>query len=543
TADEPATTADEPATTADETATTADEPATTADEPATTAEPDVRRLAPERPFGRPDVARTDALTEAITSLLPALDEFNRFDGPDLTVPRSAWLPLIDEPLPEHGVGAEAVLETLREVVIRRGLRTGHPGFTSWVTTSPTTVATAAHLAQAVASSQRWWLQPGNHIDSMAVRWILELLGFPPTFVGTFTAGGSTANLVGLGAARQHAGEKLGIDPAADGIEAIPAPRVYASAETHHVVTRAMGVLGIGRTSIRLVDLDAGRRADLRQLRALIAEDLAAGRTPVAIVGNAGDVNTGIIDPLPEMAAIAHEHDIWFHVDGAYGGWGMLDPRVEEAYGDRSIYDSFAVDPHKWLAAPVGTGLAVCRDGELLSRAFTIEPGHYDRERRDTVDDGNDPPSPWAMLGSGTADWGVDFSTPARGIAVWAVLKEIGAEGMRERVRRHNDFARIVASRARQEAELELLAEPQLSVCCFRYRPAGWHDPEMLDQLNADILAELRREGRSLPSSTRVNDAYAIRACYINPRNDREHVDLLVDDVLRIGRDLALTQAS
>lgn len=494
--------------------------------------------APEQPSDQPDVARTDGLGEAIAGLLPALDAFNRFDGPDLAVPRSAWLALVDEPLPEQGSGAEAVLALLRDVVIRRGLRIGHPGFTGWVTTAPTTTATAAHLAQAVASPQRWWLQPGNHIDSMAVRWLIQLLGFPDSFVGTFTSGGSTANLVGLGAARQHAGERLGLDPALEGIERLPAPRVYASPETHHVVTRAMGVLGIGRASLRLLDLDAHRRADLRQLRAFIAEDLAAGRTPLAVVGNAGDVNTGIIDPLPEMARIAHEHGIWFHVDGAYGGWGMLDERVEAAYGDRAAYDSFAVDPHKWLAAPVGTGFAVCRDGDLLSRAFTIEPGHYDRERRGAIDDGSDAPSPWQSTGSGTPDWGVDFSTPARGIAVWALLKEMGAQGVRERIRRHNDYARLVAARVRREPELELLSEPELSICCFRYRPGGWDDEARLDELNADILDELRRAGRSLPSATRVHGRYALRACYINPRNDRAHVEHLVDDVLAAGRRLS-----
>jgi aromatic-L-amino-acid decarboxylase len=495
-------------------------------------------LDPDRPAGQPDVARTDGLGAAIAELLPALDAFNRFEGPDLAVPRSEWLPLVDEPLPEQGAGTEAVLALLRDVVIRRGLRLGHPGFTGWVTTAPTTTATAAHLAQAVASPQRWWLQPGNHIDSMAVRWLLQLLGFPDPFVGTFTSGGSTANLVGLGAARQHAGERLGLDPALDGMERLLAPRVYASPETHHVVMRAMGVLGIGRAGLRLLDLDEHRRADVRQLRALIAEDLAAGHTPVAVVGNAGDVNTGIVDPLPEMAEVAHEHGIWFHVDGAYGGWGMLDERVEAAYGDRAAYDSFAVDPHKWLAAPVGTGFAVCRDGDLLSRAFTIEPGHYDRERRGTVDDGRDAPSPWQSTGGGTPDWGVDFSTPARGIAVWAVLKEMGAQGMRERVRRHNDFARLVAARVRREPELELLSEPQLSICCFRYRPADWNDEERLDELNAAVLDELRRGGRSLPSSTRVHGRYALRACYINPRNDRAHVEHLVDDVLVAGRRLS-----
>jgi aromatic-L-amino-acid decarboxylase len=219
---------------------------------------------------------------------------------------------------------------------------------------------------------------------------------------------------------------------------------------------------------------------------------------------------------------------------------MLDERVEAAFGDRGTYDSFAVDPHKWLAAPVGTGLAVCRDGELLSRAFTIEPGHYDRERIAVAEDDGDGYSPWSSLGGGTPDWGVDFSTPTRGMAVWAVLKEIGAEGMRERVRRHNDFARMVAQRARDEAELELMSEPQLSICCFRYRPLGWDDPARLDRLNEDILAELRRAGRSLPSSTRVDGAFSIRACYINPRNDREHVDFLVEDVLAAGRRLSGT---
>ena len=496
-------------------------------------------LAPERPAGDPDVACVTDLADAVGSILPALDRFNRFEGPDRSSLGTEWGPLLDEPLPERGVGVDAVVEILRNVVIPRGLRTGHPGFTSWVTTAPSTTASAGHLAAAVAFSQRHWHQPGQHLDFMAVRWIIELLGFPSSFVGVFTSGGSTANLIGLGVARQHAAEKLGIDAALDGVGAIPEPRIYASPEVHHVVTRAMGVLGLGRSNLRAVDLDAGRRADLRQMQAYIREDIAADRTPVAIVGNAGDVNTGIVDPLPEMAALAREFDIWFHVDGAYGGWGMLDERVEAAYGDRSLYDSFAVDPHKWLAAPLGTGMTICRDGELLSRAFTIEPGAYDRERQDeTLDLTTDLDSPWSSIG-GAMDWSVDFSTPTRGIPVWAVLKEIGAEGMRERVRRHNDFARIVADHARREPELELLSEPQLSIACFRYRPAGWDDEERLNELNAAILAELRRVGRSLPSSTNIDGAFAIRACYINPRNDREHVEQLIADVLDAGRRLSV----
>ena len=490
----------------------------------------------------PDVATTDDLSGAIGALLPALDAFNRFEGPDLAAPRSVWLAEIEESLPQSGAGRDAALRALRDIVIRRGLRTGHPGFTGWVTTAPTTVAAAAHLAQAVASPQRWWVHPGNHIDTMAARWCLELLGFPEPFVANFTAGGSTANIVGIGAARQHAGEKLGIDAAADGVAAMPEPRVYASSEVHHVLGRALGVLGLGRTNAVEVPLGPDHRIDVAALERMVDRDLAAGRTAVAIVGNAGDVNTGIVDDLPALSRVAVERSIWFHVDGAYGGWGLLDERVREHFGDPGLYDSFAVDPHKWMAAPLGTGLAIVRDGELLTRAFTVEPGNYDPERVEAAPDEGDPASPWSSRGTGTADWGLDFSSPARGIAVWALLKEMGANGMRARVARHRDLARMVADRAIESDELELLAEPELSIACFRYRPAGWDDaarddPARVDALNEDILARLRAEGRSLPSSTRVDGRYAIRACFINPRTGREDAERLVDDVVGIGRDL------
>jgi aromatic-L-amino-acid decarboxylase len=244
-----------------------------------------------------------------------------------------------------------------------------------------------------------------------------------------------------------------------------------------------------------------------------------------------------VDPLTELARIAHERGIWLHVDGAYGGFGLLDDRVRERYGDVAAYDSFAIDPHKWLAAPVGTGAAIVRDEGILGRAFTIETGDYDRERH--VPPGvEDPRSPFDELGLGTPDWGVDFSTPARGLAVWAILREIGADGMRERVVRHDDCARRVAERARAEDELELLAEPVLSICCFRFRPPGWDDESRLDELNLAVLAGIRARGRTVTSGTRVDGRFAIRPCYINPRSTLEDADALVDEVLAVGRELA-----
>jgi hypothetical protein len=246
----------------------------------------------------------------------------------------------------------------------------------------------------------------------------------------------------------------------------------------------------GRSSLREIALDGEGTIDVDALQRMLDDDTRAGRSQVAIVACAGDVNTGRIDLIDRIARIAGERGIWLHVDGAYGGWGLLDARVRERFGDVACYDSFAIDPHKWLAAPVGTGAAIVRDAGVLGRAFECETGAYDRERHapiGTADTG----SPFDELGLGTPDFGVDFSAPARGLAVWAILREIGANGVRERIVRHNDCARRVADRVRNEPMLELLAEPVLSICCFRVRPPHWNDESRLDAFNDAVLHAMR----------------------------------------------------
>src|SRR5664279_1158227 len=277
---------------------------------------------------RADAAATDALGDSVARLLPALEAFTRFEGPDPAAQRALWRAALDEPLPETGAGRENVLETLRTVVVPNGLRIGAPGFTGWVTTSPTTVPAVAQLAGAITAAQRWWATPGNFLEVLALRWVGRLVGLSDGFEGSFTSGGATANLLGLAAARQHAGESRGFDPSLDGLGKLVEPRVYASTEVHHVVHRACGVLGLGRRALRLVAIDADRRPDLRALERALDEDLAAGRTPVAIIASAGDVNTGAVDPIDAMREIAHARGVWLHVDGAYGGFGVLDPRVD-----------------------------------------------------------------------------------------------------------------------------------------------------------------------------------------------------------------------
>lgn len=476
-------------------------------------------------------AETGRLVEAIETLLPTLDAFNRFDDVGGTAARrDRWRRALDTPLPQQGEGLDEVLRLLRDVVIPNGLRIGAPGFAGWVTTQPTTSSTAAVLAAKVAGAQRHWVTAFNLLETVAERWLAELLGIPSDWQGTFTSGGSTANLVGLGAARQAAYERVGHDPSEHGLVGAPPGRIYASAAVHHVVTRAAAVLGLGRRGVELVPTDDRERIDLPVLRDALAAGERAGVVPVAIVASAGTVNTGVVDPIGALADLAEQHRTWLHVDGAYGGFGRLDPRVADLYDGWERAGSIAVDPHKWLAAPLGCGATFVRDADLLRRTFTLEPAAYlegsagTGPLRSTFDHFGLEPH---------YDHGVDQSAPSRGATVWAVLKEIGAEGMRERVVRHGDLARHVAARARDDDRLELYAEPTLSICCFRYLGTAT-DP---DEVNAEIAARLRSETRFVPSTTVVAGRYWIRPCFINPRTELADADGMVDAVVRIGDEL------
>lgn len=478
-------------------------------------------------------ARAGQLASSAHGVIEALERFLEFEGPDPVTERPAWMARLDEPLPAAGAGADAVLELLAEVVVPNGLRTGAPGFCGWVTTMPPTVPAIAGFAASIASPQKWWLSPGNFLEKLAIDWLAQLIGLSSSSTGVLVSGGALANYIGLGAARQHAGERLGIDPANDGVYALPSPRVYASENVHHVVLRALGMLGLGRRALVRVPSQRRGGIDTAALARAIDDDRASGATPIAVVASAGDVNTGAIEPIDELRRIAHERALWIHVDGAYGGFAVIDDRVRDRFGDLAAVDSVAIDPHKWLAAPVGCGAAFVRDGALLSRAFALEPAHY----IDFKGHPGEPTSTFERIGFGNADHGVEQSSPSRGVAVWAALKEIGADGMRARVARHLDCARRVAERVRAHPDLELLAEPVLSICCFRYHPPEVRDSGTLERMNRAILRAVQSHGRVLPSHTRVHNKLAIRPCFIGPRATLEQADAVVDEVLAAARDL------
>lgn len=480
----------------------------------------------------PDQADSETLKAAIEALLPALEQFNRFEGADASSREKEWKAALVEGLPEKGIGLDGVLAVLADTVIPNGARNGMPGFSGWVTTSPTSSAAAAGLAGMVAGSQRWWLQAFNTLELVALEWLKELLGFPLEWQGTFNSGGSVANVIGVAVARQYAFERIGIDPAQDGLPPNMRWRLYASQEIHHVVHRSAAILGLGRSSLAHIPVDDDFRIDLKALEAALKADKEAGILPVAVVATAGTVNTGTIDPLDQMADLAAEYETWLHVDGAYGGFGLLDERVAEQYKGIERAGSVAVDPHKWMAVPIGCGSTFVRDRELMGRTFNLGEAEYlegaavEGQAHSTFDN----------FGELYHHFNLEQSSPSRGVRVWAVLKEIGKVGMRERIVRHNSFARSLAELVKADDRLELLAEPVLSICCFRYHAPGMQAEELND-LNTAITTRLRAEGQYVPSTTIVNRQLAIRPCYINPRTTQAEVDGLAKRVREIGDEM------
>lgn len=477
-----------------------------------------------------DAARAGHLTDAALAVLPALERWLEFT--DITGParrQAHWRAVLDAPLPDKGAGADATLAEFADWVVANGLPIGAPGFTGFITTGPSTVPAVAQFAAALASPQRYAVSAFNLLEEVSLRWLAQVCGLDEGVAGIYSSGGSVANLLALGAARQAAFERRGVDVARDGLPPGVRGRIYASSEAHHTIQRSAAVLGLGRDGVRSVPVDEHQRIRVDLLAQLIDADLGRGDVPIAIVGVAGTTNTGAIDPLDALADLAGRHDVWLHVDGAYGLPAAGVAEVAGRFAGLRRAQSWIVDPHKWLATGVGCAATFVRDAELLNRSFTQTPAAYlAMPGQGAV------ASPFEDFGVHYDDLGVELSAPPRGVLVWAVLREIGRDGLQERIRRHLGYARRLTELARSHPRLEALIEPELSVACLRYRPARPVGDAELDVLNEELLRRLWRSTGYLPSSTVVAGRFAIRPCFIGVRQTEGDVVGLADRLVELG---------
>ncbi|MGH3035542.1 MAG: pyridoxal phosphate-dependent decarboxylase family protein [Gaiellaceae bacterium] len=420
------------------------------------------------------------------------------------------------PLTEEGTGAVAALE---ELFGGLDAATGSPGprFFHFVTGGVTPAALGADwLVTALDQNafSRVASPLGTRVERVAVDWLKELFELPAAWGGALSTGATTANLMGLAAARQWWGERHGRDVGGEGLAGLPPVPVLSSGLVHSSALKALAVLGIGRETVGTFSRDAGGVIDLPALEAALRELEGA---PAILVGNAGDVNTGRFDPIARLADLAEEHGAWLHVDGAFGLFARVSPRVAHLAEGVERAHSVIADGHKWLNVPYDCGFAFVRDPDLLAKVFSVTAAYLPS---------NEPEPTFGYLTP-------ELSQRARSLPVYAALRAWGRTGYREMVERHLDLAQRLAARVDEADDLERLADVPLNIVCFRYRPPGVPEEE-LDALNASIGEDLLADGRVYVGTTSFEGRTAFRPAIVNWRTREQDVDLVATVVQELG---------
>ena len=436
---------------------------------------------------------------------------------------------LDGPLPEAGTDPAPLLERTAQLLFDHSLFNGHPRFFGYITAPPAPIGVLGDfLAAAVnANVGAWRLAPAaSEIEAQVVRWIAELIGYPVQCGGLLVSGGNMANFVCFLAARAAKADR---DVGTHGISGDSARRlrVYTSTETHTWIQKATNIAGLGTDSIRWIPTDNKLRMDVSELRRQVETDSANGDVPFMVVGTAGSVSTGAIDSLPAIRALCTERNLWFHVDGAYGGFAAAVPESPDDLRALAHADSVAVDPHKWLYAPLEAGCALVRDPETLRAAFSYHPPYYHFDER----------------AINYVDYGPQNSRAFRALKVWLAFKQVGAAGYRRMIADDMRLSREMAHVVSTSDQLQLVTQ-DLSITTFRYVPrdlrAKLGDAAVeahLNTLNQTLLDRLQRGGEAFVSNAVVDGRYLLRACIVNFHTDRADVEALVTTVLRVGQDV------
>ena len=434
------------------------------------------------------------------------------------------------PLPEEGADAEALLADTARRLFDHSLFNGHPRFFGYITSSPAPIGMLGDLLASALNPNvgGWTLSPAaTEIECETLRWLAELIGYPWSSGdtgGVLVSGGNMANLVCFFAARAAMTpwnvREQGVGAGGERL------RVYVSAEAHTWVQKATDLSGLGTDALRWIPTDSSQRMDVGALARAIAADRAAGDRPCLVVGTAGSVSTGAVDPLPAIAELCRAERLWFHVDGAYGA---LAAAVEDAADDLRglrLADSVALDPHKWLYAPIEVACALVRDAEKLRAAFSYRPPYYHFEEHEV----------------NFVDYGPQNTRGFRALKVWLAMKQAGAAGYRRMIGDDMRLSRAMAEAVAGTPGLELVTQ-SLSIATFRFVPPDLRPraaergvAEYLNALNQRLLERCQAGGEAFVSNAVVEGRYVLRACIVNFHTRRVDVEALPAIIARLGRE-------
>ena len=432
--------------------------------------------------------------------------------------------VFDQPIPEYGQSPEEVYREFKQYIFPYNKGNVHPRFFAWIQGTGTPMGTFGDL---LASGMNPNTAIGEHsamyVDRQVVNWCKQLMNFHTEASGILVSGGSMANITALTVARNSFGEEKirqkGLKAASGQL------LIYCSVETHSCIQKAAEIIGLGTDAVRKIGVNERFELDVEQLKAQLEKDLQAGFLPFCLVATAGTVNTGAIDPMEELLEISKAYGLWFHVDGAYGALGKLDPNYAGALRAIEEADSLAFDLHKWLYVPYEVGCTLIRDAKKHRDSFAITPNYLLQEQRGL---------------SGGLDsinnYGFELSRGFKALKVWMSIKEHGREKYAAMIAQNNRHAAYLAELVEQNPYLELTAPLSMSITCFRMIQPGWEE-KALQELNKEILLRLQEEGIASPSSTILNGKYTLRVANTNQRTRKEDMELLVREVLRLGKSI------
>jgi len=431
--------------------------------------------------------------------------------------------LLREALPVEGQGLERAYEDFRHLVLPYPNGNIHPRFWAWVQGAGDPAGMLAEmLAAGLNPMMAGFQQTPALVETRVIEWLAELMGFPRGSSGLLVSSGTMANLLGLAVARNA---RAGFDVREEGLWAQARLVVYCSEETHGWARKAVEVLGIGNRQLRRVGVDSTFRMRVADLRARVSEDRAAGLHPVCVIGTAGTVNTGAVDPLEELADFCAAEGLWFHVDGAFGALACWSDKLRPLVAGMERADSLAFDLHKWVSLPFECACLLTRHAEAHRAAFALSPAYMTATDR-------------GVLAGGVpfADLGIDLTRGFKALKAWMCLKTHGVRKYAAVIEENVRQARRLGALIEECTHLELMAPVALNVVCFRYAPARIAEGR-LDAVNEELLLRLQESGCAVISSTRIGGRFVLRAAHVNHRSRDEDFDELVNAVLAIGEEL------
>lgn len=476
---------------------------------------------------------SDLLERTSATIVKHLQERQDMPVDDCIPPESIRQELMNLPLPADGMKTTDILTFMDDYIVPWAMPMTHTRSYGWVN-SP--AAPAGILCDFIATAMKSGLDGGDTPSACLMhslgRWLMELSGFvdetgTPDGMALLLAGGSAANLNALTVARYWAANRDGWSIRNEGLQGNrPAMIYYTSAEVHSSVQLCVEQLGIGVDNLRRIETDDAFRMRPEALRKSIESDLAAGLRPACVVGSCGSTNVGAIDPIDDIADVCREYDLWFHVDGAYGGIVGLDPAYTEMTRALNRVNSLTLDPHKWLQAPLDCGALLIRDRYVSHKNYSLVPDYLAKADRPE----HSPPEPWEHM--------FELTFADRSLKTWASIARLGSDGVRAMVINCNNMARLLGEMVEASDDLELLSPPSVSVANFRYVPKdSTLSDGALDTLNQKISDAIAESGEAHIPTTKVNGMVSLRACFLHYDNAEEDVRHLVSLTRKFGEEL------